>query len=193
MNTRVEALEALDHDHENKEVLDAITAEKVALWDGAEQAAKDYADDKFVTKEGFNEFEAEYEEKLNGIAAGAEVNVIEAVTVNGIDATVTDKVAEVTLTGANVALGADVTSDGEVVYESTAKLSAVLQGIQDSISVAVSGGLTGVVGGHGIEVSAVAANKQTISAKVSTAEGNLISVDENGLYAAMFYDGDDVE
>ena len=53
--------------------------------------------------------------------------------------------------------------------------------------------LTGVVGGNGIEVSAVAANKQTISAKVSAAEGNLISVDENGLYAAMYYDGDDVE
>lgn len=45
MNTRVEALEAIDHDHENKGVLDGITAEKVTAWDAAEQNAKDYADD----------------------------------------------------------------------------------------------------------------------------------------------------
>ena len=45
MNTRVEALEAIDHDHTNKTVLDGITAEKVAAWDAAEQNAKDHADD----------------------------------------------------------------------------------------------------------------------------------------------------
>ena len=44
MNTRVAALEAIDHDHANKTVLDGITAEKVAAWDAAEQNAKDYAD-----------------------------------------------------------------------------------------------------------------------------------------------------
>lgn len=36
MSTRVEALEAIDHDHENKDVLDGITAEKIAIWDAAE-------------------------------------------------------------------------------------------------------------------------------------------------------------
>ena len=44
MNTRVEALEAIDHDHSNKTVLDGITAEKVAAWDAAEGNAKTYAD-----------------------------------------------------------------------------------------------------------------------------------------------------
>ena len=39
MNTRVEALEAIDHDHSNKEVLDGITANKVTAWDAALQAA----------------------------------------------------------------------------------------------------------------------------------------------------------
>ena len=43
MNARVEALEAIDHDHDNKEVLDGITAEQVEAWDAAEQNAKDYA------------------------------------------------------------------------------------------------------------------------------------------------------
>lgn len=71
MNTRVEALEAIDHDHankaeldlivsgdkakwdeaytiahshDNKAVIDGITAEKVSAWDSSEQNAKDYAD-----------------------------------------------------------------------------------------------------------------------------------------------------
>ena len=44
MDNRVKALEAIDHDHDNKTVLDGITAEKVAAWDAAEQNAKDYAD-----------------------------------------------------------------------------------------------------------------------------------------------------
>lgn len=44
MNARVEALEAIDHDHANKTVLDGITAEKVAAWDAAEGNAKGYAD-----------------------------------------------------------------------------------------------------------------------------------------------------
>lgn len=35
MNDRVEALEAIDHDHSNKTVLDGITAEKVTGWDNA--------------------------------------------------------------------------------------------------------------------------------------------------------------
>ena len=74
MNTRVEALEAIDHKHANKELLDnytqteenladavvkkhthsfsdetalnGITAAKVEAWDVAEQNAKDYADGK---------------------------------------------------------------------------------------------------------------------------------------------------
>lgn len=39
MNTRVEALEAIDHDHSNKEVLDGITSTKVSAWDAALQVA----------------------------------------------------------------------------------------------------------------------------------------------------------
>lgn len=41
---RVTALEEDTHTHDNKDVLDGITAEKVDAWDGAEQNAKDYTD-----------------------------------------------------------------------------------------------------------------------------------------------------
>ena len=36
---------AANHGHDNKDVIDGITAEKVTAWDAAEQNAKDYADD----------------------------------------------------------------------------------------------------------------------------------------------------
>ena len=79
MNTRVEALEAIDHDHSNKAeldlivsgdkakwddaaakahehankgVIDGITAEKVAAWDAAEGNAKTYADGLNTTMQG---------------------------------------------------------------------------------------------------------------------------------------------
>lgn len=48
MNARVEALEAIDHDHNNKTVLDDITSEKVSAWDSAEQNAKNYSDAKLI-------------------------------------------------------------------------------------------------------------------------------------------------
>lgn len=43
MNTRVEALEAVDHEHSNKTVIDGITAEKVAGWDDAVAKAHEHA------------------------------------------------------------------------------------------------------------------------------------------------------
>lgn len=42
---KVNDASAANHGHENKTVLDGITAEKVAAWDAAEQNAKDHADD----------------------------------------------------------------------------------------------------------------------------------------------------
>ena len=49
MKDRLDIIEAIQHhDHENKDVLDGITAEKVSAWDGAEQAAKDYADQQIA-------------------------------------------------------------------------------------------------------------------------------------------------
>ena len=45
MDTRVQALEAIDHDHANKAELDKIATGDKAKWDAMEQNAKDYADD----------------------------------------------------------------------------------------------------------------------------------------------------
>lgn len=44
MDNRVKELEKIDHDHENKTVLDGVTSQKVTAWDNAEKNAKDYTD-----------------------------------------------------------------------------------------------------------------------------------------------------
>lgn len=194
MNTRVEALEAIDHEHENKEVLDGITAEKVSNWDAAEQNAKDYADETFVTKEGFNEFEAVYEEKLNGIAAGAEVNVIEKVNVNGVEATIEDKTATVKIEANDIELGTTILNGEEVKYEATAKVSDVLQSIQESIRGAIAGGVNSVAAADkSVTVNSADANNPTVKVNVSLEANNLLTLKEDGLFVAMYYDGDDVE
>ena len=45
-DTRLVSLETDTHKHENKDVLDGISSEKVAAWDAAEKNAEDYADAK---------------------------------------------------------------------------------------------------------------------------------------------------
>ena len=202
MNNRVTTLEDKSHKHENSEVLNGITSEKVSAWDSSEQNAKDYADGKFVTKEGFNEFEAEYEEKLNGIAAGAEVNVIELVKVNGIDATITDdKVAEIKVDAKDIELGEDIKNGNEVKYTSDTKISTVLQSIQESIRGAIAGGVNSVSSGDkAIIVNSADSNNPVVTLNTEasneeTIESGHIAIikGDNGIYAAMYYDGDDAE
>lgn len=157
---------------------------------------KESADSTFVKTENFNAFSEELETKLENIEAGAEVNIIESVTVNGVSATIdTDKNANVTINSNDVKLGTNITSDNKDVYTTGNTLSEVLQGIQNSITVAVSGGLTSITPGEGIAVSAVASNTQTVSIKVSQDNDNLIKISEtdNGIFAAMYYGGDDAE
>jgi hypothetical protein len=48
MNGRVEALEAIDHDHSNKDELDKIAAGDVAKWNAMEGNAKAYTDAAFA-------------------------------------------------------------------------------------------------------------------------------------------------
>jgi hypothetical protein len=44
LKAKIDASTAVNHSHDNKTVLDGITAEKVTAWDGAEAAAKAHAD-----------------------------------------------------------------------------------------------------------------------------------------------------
>ena len=48
MNAQIVALTASAHTHDNKDVLDGITAEKIAAWDAVEANAKGYTDDEIA-------------------------------------------------------------------------------------------------------------------------------------------------
>lgn len=81
MNARVEALEAIDHDHANKAVLDGISAEKVAAWDAAEAAAKKYVDDMkisetYATKDELNTAKTDLTTEINKKANDADLAAI---------------------------------------------------------------------------------------------------------------------
>ena len=162
------------HTHNNKDVLDGITTEKVAAWDAAQ------------------------------------ANVIESVSVNGVDATIDGKKASVTITAENTALGKAITSDGKeptegettnVVYASGATVSTVLQGIYTQIRGAIAGGVNSVTSGdESITVANADANNPKVAVKRETASEDTISaghieigVGTNGIFGLMYYDGDDVE
>ena len=201
MTARVEALEDIDHDHENKDVLDGINADKVAAWDAAEKNAKDYADSTFVTKDGFNAFEQVFEDKLSGIAENAEVNVLTAVTVNGVQAVVNeDRVAEVEILASDIKLGEEVKTGEEVTYGTGETISSVLQSIHNAVVEARQGSIHEVVGEENIINVETSGNTATVSlvveksTTVTVAAGHIeIVKGDNGLFAQMYYDGDDAE
>lgn len=186
MNTRVEALEAIKH-------------EDFAL--SADVYTKEDADSTFVKVSDFNEFEEGYEEKLNGIEEGAQVNKIETVSVNGIGATIEGKTAKVKIEADDIELGTAITNGEDVKYASDTKISVVLQGIQESIRGAIAGGVNSVTAGDTvISVNSADANNPVISLSVessseeSIANGHIELIKSNeGLYGVMYYDGDDME
>ena len=119
---------------------------------------------------------------------------LDNVKVNGITAEVTEGVAEVKVDATNIELGVELTADGQKKYDATDKLSTVLQGIQNSITQASGGAYLGVTAGDGIAVGDIIGNQQSVSVKLSADNGNLLSFSEDkGLFAAMYYDGDDAE
>lgn len=61
-------------------------------------------------------------------------------------------------------------------------IEAVLTNLDSRITSAVSGGLTSVAAGNGIEVSGVEGNSQTVSVKKDAKENNMVEISTNGLF-----------
>ena len=172
------------HTHTNKSVLDGITSDKVTAWDNASKDSHVHAN----------------ADVLNGITSDkvtawdkAQENVIEEVKLFGTALDITNKSVDVDFDATDVKVGEDIKDGETVVYSADTKVSAVLKGIQNSISNAIKGAFDKVEAGDGIAVTDVQNNKQTISVKLSTDTDNLLKLKEDGLFVAMYYDGDDVE
>lgn len=61
-------------------------------------------------------------------------------------------------------------------------IESVLTNLDSRITSAVSGGLTSVAAGNGIEVSGVAGNSQTVSVKKDVKENNMVEISTSGLF-----------
>ena len=61
-------------------------------------------------------------------------------------------------------------------------IEAVLTNLDSRITSAVSGGLTSVAAGNGIEVSGVEGNSQTVSVKKDAKENKMVEISTNGLF-----------
>ena len=131
-DTRLTDLENSAHTHENKAVLDGISAEKVAAWDG-------------IAASGATQSEV-------GAVSGR-VDTLEAVS------------ADTRLTALE-AISGDTASALQSVSEGDASVSV---GNKDGN------------------------NDQALSVNISATSGNTLSLANDGLFAAIYYDGDDSE
>lgn len=125
-----------------------------------------------------------------------EVPVIETLTVNGVDATISDGVAEVEINGDNIGVGSDVPG-----YESNASISTVLKGIIESFTAASDGTIISVSSGDDaikinteIPTTPVISLNTEASTEETVAEGHIeIKKGTSGIYGVMYYSGDDAE
>ncbi len=198
-DTRLDALEELSgasHTHANQSVLDGISSEDVAGWDAAEQNAKDYADG---LKNGLNA-------DVSGDSNGVEVRVQQ---VSGVvtDVTVTapdfaNTYAPIGVTSADTRLNVLETSAATKTEVGT--LSGRVDALEaisadtrldalEALSADTSSALQSVSAGDAsVTVGTKDSNNdQTVAVNVSSTANNALSVDANGLFAAIYYDGDD--
>ena len=187
------------HEHDNKSVLDGISAEDVAAWDDAEQNAKDYADG---LKNGLNA-------DVSGDSNGVEVRVQQ---VSGVVTDVTVTAPDFANTYAPISLTGVTSADTRLnVLETSAATKTevgTLSGRVDTLEAisadtrlqaleAISGDTASALqsvsaGDASVSVGNKDANNdQTVAVAISTASGNTLSLENDGLFAAIYYDGDD--
>ena len=160
-NGRIDTLEGDTHTHSNKTVLDGITAEKVAAWDGVAGSA----DTRIAA--------------LEAVSAGTRLDTIENDYMTSSDKTELNN----SITAETAAReAADNTLSGRIdaLEALTASTSSALQ----SISAA----------DNSVEVGTKDASKnQTVGVKISATANNALSLNSDGLFAAIYYDGNDSE
>ena len=201
-DTRLDALEAISgdsHTHSNKAVLDGITDEKVADWDAAEQNAKDYADG---LKNGLNA-------DVSGGSNGVEVRVQQ---VSGVVTDVTVTAPDFDATYAPISLNSAATRlDTLEAVSADTRLDALeavsadtrlgnLEAVSADTRLQALEALTGDTSSAlqsisaadaSVSVSAKANNNQTVGVALSADSDNALSLANDGLFAAIYYDGDD--
>jgi hypothetical protein len=122
----------------------------------------------------------ENEEVISAALNDLEATKVENITVNGVEGTFNNKVASVTIDGADIKLDgyAKASSSGAVAPTDT--VNQAIGKLEKGIEEAVAGGLQRVNSGSGVTVSEVANNQQTINVKLADAN-NITGVAENAI------------
>ena len=109
-----------------------------------------------------------------------ETTKLDNIVVNGVTGTVNSNIATVTIGGADVALtGYQKPASGTAIVASD-DVNTAIGKLEAKLDDATAGGLNGVDAGSGITASALASNRQTITAKLSD-PANLSGIDENAI------------
>jgi hypothetical protein len=123
------------HSHANADVLDGITAEKVTKWDQA--VTDDHTHTNKTVLDGID---------ADKVAAwdAAQTNVIESVSVNGVDATITDKKATVTIPEATTTASGVMSAADKTKLDGIATGAEVnyIKSVGDNLAVDTDGKLT---------------------------------------------------
>lgn len=130
--------------------------------------------------------------KISGLETSIS-NKIDSVTLNGVEASVNENIASITLNANDIKLGESINEGETEIYSSGDTISSVLQSIHNSVNNAIN--KQTLVEGDGIEfiVDEETKNK-SINLKISSDENNLIKIsNDGGIFAAMYYEGDDTE
>ena len=142
-----------------------------------------------------NRAEGDTESVMTKLAALAEGKLNASATINGqgfVDGAAVIDAGDIALESA---IMSDNGEGGSVEqYAASSSIHAVLQSLNNRITAAVSGGLTSVSAGSGIEVSGVIGNSQSVSIKVSAADNNAVVLNTDGIYVEqIMVDGNDTE
>jgi len=108
----------------------------------------------------------ENERVVSAALTDLEETKVENITVNGVEGTFNNKVASVTIDGADIKLDGYASGTSSAAVVATDTVNQAIGKLENQVKAAVAGGLQQVESGDGISVSAVANNKQTISVKL---------------------------
>lgn len=112
----------------------------------------------------------ENEETVSAALNDLEETKVENITVNGVNGTFSNKIASVTIDGADIKLDGYASGTSSAAVVATDTVNQAIGKLENQVKAAVTGGLQQVESGDGISVSAVANNKQTISVNLKADE-----------------------
>ena len=204
-DTRLNALEALSgdsHTHSNKAVLDTIDQNKVDAWDGVAGSADTRIAALEASASTWNNVADSADTRLNVLETSAATKT-EVATLSGrVDTIENDYLKSSDKTALEGAIGtvsgrvdtleaisADTRLGALEAVSADTRLSAL-----EALSADTSSALQSVSEGDAsVSVGTKANNDQSIAVNISSATGNAMELKNDGLYAAIYYDGNDSE